>query len=454
MQEFAGDDRVVGDYLLAEVLDRQPPRLRSFLLRTSLVDRVSGELADALIGRSSSGDILSDLERTNGFVIGVDSRREWYRYHRLFAKLLRTRARRELGAELPVLHARAARWYAARGMGSEALEHAVAAEEWDLAVELVAEHWFDLFVRGRGDAIRALVDVLPPDRLRVRRGAQRGARVRGVRGRAHRSGRGAPRAGARRREPRCRPSAAGATSRRSRSRGCTAPVWTGTSRPRSTPRTSCSPRPPSTAAGPTTPVTRSCARSSAVPRCGRASTLARARSSSRGSRQARAAGLDYVVISAQSALGLLTVMEDGPVGGDVRPRGGRAGRTARLVDDVRDGLRTRGARARLVLRPAPGGGGGASRARPRRRQPRPRPARRVRARPPGGAHGGRRRPRRRGPADPRRLHRHAPLRDAQPVRGPRAGQHARAAVRRSRRHRGRPRGAGVRTATPAGSTSR
>ena len=95
--EFAGDDRVVGDYLLAEVLDRQPPRLRAFLLRTSIVERICGDLADALTGQGSSSDTLADLERTNGFVLGVDSRREWFRYHRLFAKLLRTRARARAG---------------------------------------------------------------------------------------------------------------------------------------------------------------------------------------------------------------------------------------------------------------------------------------------------------------------------------------------------------------------
>ncbi len=165
--EFAGDDRVIGDYLLAEVLDRQPPRLRQFLLRTSIVDRVCGELADALTDQDGGSDMLAELERTNGFVLGVDSRREWFRYHVLFAKLLRTRARRELGDELPRLHDRAARWYAAHDLGSQALTHAVAAEQWDLAVELVAEHWFDLFVRGQGNAIRTLVEVLPDDRQRA-----------------------------------------------------------------------------------------------------------------------------------------------------------------------------------------------------------------------------------------------------------------------------------------------
>ena len=163
--EFAGDDRVIADYLVAEVLDRQPPRLRAFLLRTALVDRVCGSLADALTGDSNGADTLATLERTNGFVLGVDGHREWFRYHRLFAKLLRTRAERELAAKLPELHARAARWYAARGASVDALGHAVQAHEWDLAVEVVAEHWFELYVRGDAAAVRALLSQLPPDRL-------------------------------------------------------------------------------------------------------------------------------------------------------------------------------------------------------------------------------------------------------------------------------------------------
>ncbi len=165
VEEFAGDDRVVGDYLIAEVLDRQPPRQRAFLLRTSLVDRVCADLADALTDQASGADMLAALERTNGFVLGLDAHREWYRYHRLFAKLLRTRARLELPGELPELNRRAARWYAERSMAPEALRHAVEAADWDLAVEVTAEHWFELFVRGHGAAIRSLVDALPPERL-------------------------------------------------------------------------------------------------------------------------------------------------------------------------------------------------------------------------------------------------------------------------------------------------
>src|SRR3954470_10541160 len=166
VSRFAGDDRAVGDYLLAEVLDRQSPELRDFLLRTSIVDRVCGDLADALTGESSGADMLAGLERTNGFVLGIDQHRFWFRYHRLFAKLLRTRARSELPAgELRELHARAAHWYADHGAESHALRHAVEAEDWDLAVEVVTQHWLELFVRGQGGAIRALVDQLPPERL-------------------------------------------------------------------------------------------------------------------------------------------------------------------------------------------------------------------------------------------------------------------------------------------------
>jgi LuxR family maltose regulon positive regulatory protein len=162
---FAGDDRAVGDYLLAEVLDRQSPEMRAFLLRTSIVDRVCGALADALTGEGSGADTLAALERTNGFVLGIDQHRVWFRYHRLFAKLLRTRARSELPGELRELHGRAAHWYADHGAESHALRHAVEAEDWDLAVAVVTQHWLELFVRGQGGAVRALVDQLPPERV-------------------------------------------------------------------------------------------------------------------------------------------------------------------------------------------------------------------------------------------------------------------------------------------------
>ena len=98
--DFAGDDRVVADYLLAEVLSGERPRRRRFLLQTSIADRLCGDLADAITGSDDGAETLEALERENGFVVALDSHRDWYRFHRLFAELLRVHARREFGDEL------------------------------------------------------------------------------------------------------------------------------------------------------------------------------------------------------------------------------------------------------------------------------------------------------------------------------------------------------------------
>jgi LuxR family maltose regulon positive regulatory protein len=163
LAEFDGDDRVVADYLLAEVLDHLPPRRRAFLLRTSISDRVTGALADAITGETTGAETLADLQRTNGFVVGLDHRDEWYRYHALFARLLELRARRELGAEMPTLHARAARWHAGEGEIWPALRHSVAGEDWELAARLTVAHGVELLVGGQGGSLGALVAQFPPE---------------------------------------------------------------------------------------------------------------------------------------------------------------------------------------------------------------------------------------------------------------------------------------------------
>ena len=109
--EFSGSERTVAEYLLAEMLDRQPPDVQDLLLRTSLLDRVNGELADLLTGRPGSERILLDLEDANAFVESLDPGRTWFRYHHLFADFLRLELRRRLPAEVPVLHRRAAGWF-------------------------------------------------------------------------------------------------------------------------------------------------------------------------------------------------------------------------------------------------------------------------------------------------------------------------------------------------------
>ena len=161
VREFAGDDRAVSEYLLTEVLDQQPAPRRRFLLRTAIVETVCGELADALTEEHAGHDTLVDLRRTNGFVIPLDRREHWFRYQALFGDLLRARAERELAEELPLLRGRAARWYLDAGDPREALRHALAAGEFELAGDLLRVQWRELWLREGPDRVRALLAQLP-----------------------------------------------------------------------------------------------------------------------------------------------------------------------------------------------------------------------------------------------------------------------------------------------------
>jgi LuxR family transcriptional regulator, maltose regulon positive regulatory protein len=159
--EFSGTDRVVGEYLMAEMLERQPSEVQSMLLRTSLVDRVTGELADLLTGRSGSERILLELEEANAFVVSLDPQRTWFRYHQLLADFLRLELRRRLTDEVPDLHRRAARWFADRGEVVEAVRHAQAAGDWHDAARLVADHSFRWVLDGQAGTIRAVLQAFP-----------------------------------------------------------------------------------------------------------------------------------------------------------------------------------------------------------------------------------------------------------------------------------------------------
>src|SRR5207302_1598759 len=139
--EFSGCERTVAEYLLAEVLERQGEEVRRLLLRTCLVERVSGELADTLTGGSGGDRILQDLEAANAFVVALDSARSWFRYHRLFAGLLQLELRRTAPGEVTGLHAAAAGWFAGHGFAVEAVRHAQAARDWGLAARLLAGAW-------------------------------------------------------------------------------------------------------------------------------------------------------------------------------------------------------------------------------------------------------------------------------------------------------------------------
>ena len=163
VRDFAGDDRAVADYLSDEVLAALPQNLCDFLVRTAGVDELCGDLADAMLGEQGGAATLAELERRSGFVIALDTRRRWYRYHRLLLELLRSRLEASPRAEREDLHARAARWHAGNDQPVEAIRHAIAAQQWRFAADLAGERWLDVVLAGRGAALRPLLSRLPDE---------------------------------------------------------------------------------------------------------------------------------------------------------------------------------------------------------------------------------------------------------------------------------------------------
>ncbi len=136
---FTGSNRFVIDYLADEVLARQPGEVRDFLLSTGFLDRLTGSLCDAVTGGADGARMLEDLERANLFLVALDTRRSWYRYHHLFADVLQARLVAERPDELPRLHRRASDWYAAHDLVEDAVRHALAAEDFARAAYLMEE---------------------------------------------------------------------------------------------------------------------------------------------------------------------------------------------------------------------------------------------------------------------------------------------------------------------------
>jgi LuxR family maltose regulon positive regulatory protein len=161
--EFSGSERTVAEYLLAEVLERQPEPVRRLLLRTSVLEQVNGELADLLSGGSGGERVLQQLEQANTFVAALDARRSWFRYHQLFADLLQLELRGSAPAELPALHATAAAWFAGHGYPVEAVRHAQAAQDWGLAARLLSDHWYGIVLNGQGATAYELLTRFPAD---------------------------------------------------------------------------------------------------------------------------------------------------------------------------------------------------------------------------------------------------------------------------------------------------
>jgi len=159
--EFSGTERTVAEYLLAEVLDRQSGPVRRLLLRTSVLERVNGELAGLLTGHTGGERVLQDLEEANAFVVALDTGRSWFRYHHLFAGLLLLELRRTEPDQAAGLHRAAAGWFAGHGYPVEAVRHAQAAQDWGLAGRLLADNWPRLYLDGQAAVIHELLVGFP-----------------------------------------------------------------------------------------------------------------------------------------------------------------------------------------------------------------------------------------------------------------------------------------------------
>ena len=165
---FAGDDRYIVDYLVEEVLAQQTERVRTFLLRTCLLDRLNGPLCDAVTGEPGGKATLEALDRANLFLVPLDDNRHWYRYHHLFADMLQVHLHDERPDEVTELHRRASRWYDHNGQPSPAIRHAVAAGDVERAADLV-ELAIPELQRNRQEAtIRGWLDAIPYEVVRMR----------------------------------------------------------------------------------------------------------------------------------------------------------------------------------------------------------------------------------------------------------------------------------------------
>jgi len=158
---FAGDDRNVVDYLSEEVLATQPDEIRTFLLRTSILDRLSASLCEAVTGGSTSAAALDRIARSNFFLVPLDTRREWYRYHHLFGELLRHELDTAEPDLVPELHRRASTWLLDAGFPSEAIHHAASAGDVEEASELVVTYWLEFRDEHRLETILAWLKALP-----------------------------------------------------------------------------------------------------------------------------------------------------------------------------------------------------------------------------------------------------------------------------------------------------
>ena len=160
---LSGSHRFILSYLTEQVLSRQPEEIQRFLLQTSILERLNGDLCDAVTGRTDGRDLLERLLNANLFLIPLDDEQRWYRYHHLFADLIRGLQTVRHEDETAGLHLRASRWYAQAGMASEAIQHALAAEDYALAVDLLEKHAMDMIMQGHAKTVNGWVQAIPAE---------------------------------------------------------------------------------------------------------------------------------------------------------------------------------------------------------------------------------------------------------------------------------------------------
>src|SRR5229473_1065116 len=166
---FGGSHRYVLDYLTEEVLGRQSDEVRAFLLETSVLERLSGPLCDAVTGRTDGRAMLEAIERAGLFLVPLDEVRGWWRYHQLFADLLRVRLRQQQPERIPALHRNAAAWHEEHGLADAAVRHAVAAGDMNWAARLIEQYFDELFyLRGERATLQRWFSALPADTIRSR----------------------------------------------------------------------------------------------------------------------------------------------------------------------------------------------------------------------------------------------------------------------------------------------
>jgi LuxR family transcriptional regulator, maltose regulon positive regulatory protein len=166
--KLRGSNRYVLDYLAEEVLRHQPDDLEAFLVQTSILDRMSGPLCDAVTDREAGQEMLESLERANLFTIPLDEERRWYRYHHLFSEFLRERLHRTQPDQEPRLHRKASAWYEHNGLVHEAVDHALAAADLETGARLIEDNFRDMLAHGEATLLLNWLEALPEELVRSR----------------------------------------------------------------------------------------------------------------------------------------------------------------------------------------------------------------------------------------------------------------------------------------------